>query len=242
MDGDTERRHRPTAWVVFGLGPAVLAGDGLLSLATEIVQEADGPGRAEAERILARAVARLVTGQADDLTFETRLDVTFADYLAMASGKTSALLSCSAAIGAALVGADRRTVAGLADFGEHLGLAFQLVDDLLGLVGEPEVTGKPVLSDLRSRKKTAPLLLALESGGKGVGRLREHLAGIGDPGQRTLRELADIVVALGGAEATSTEIARRIRLAEESLADVDLTDGARDDLIAAAHYVTARDR
>ena len=242
MDGDTERRHRPTAWVVFGLGPAVLAGDGLLSLATEIVQEAEGPGRAEAERILARAVARLVTGQADDLTFETRLDVTFADYLAMASGKTSALLSCSAAIGAALVGADRAAISGLADFGEHLGLAFQLVDDLLGLVGEPEVTGKPVLSDLRSRKKTAPLLLALESGGPGTDRLREHLAGTGDPGQQTLRELADIVVALGGAEATSAEIARRIRLAEESLANVDLTNGARDDLIAAAHYVTARDR
>jgi len=242
MDGDRERRHRPTAWVVFGLGPAVLAGDGLLSLATELVQEADGPGRVEAERLLARAVARLVNGQADDLAFESRLDVTVADYLAMAADKTSALLSCSSAIGAALVGADPATVAGLADFGEHLGLAFQLVDDLLGLWGEPETTGKPVLSDLRSRKKSAPVVMALEAGGPGCDRLREHLAGTGDPGEAALRELADIVVALGGADAVSAEIDRRIELAEQALAGIELKPAAREDFLAAARYVTARDR
>ena len=242
MDGDVERRHRPTAWVVFGLGAAVLAGDGLLSLATEVIGEADGPGRPVAERLLAHAVSRLVNGQADDLAFEGRLDVTVADYLSMAADKTSALLSCSAAIGAALVGADSETVNGLAEFGEHLGLAFQLVDDLLGLWGEPEVTGKPVLSDLRSRKKSAPVVMALEAGGAGSEQLRDHLAGTGDPGEEALRALADIVVSLGGADAVSAEIERRMAAAQEALAAIDLKDSVREDLLAAARYVTARDR
>lgn len=242
MDGDTERRHRPTAWVVFGLGPAVLAGDALLSLAVDLVQEVQTPGGRRAERILARAVSRLVHGQADDLEFETRQDVTVADYLAMAGGKTSALLACAASIGAALAGAPAATVDALADYGEHLGLAFQLVDDLLGLWGDPDVTGKPVLSDLRARKKSAPVVMALATGGPGGQRLRDYLAGTGDPGDAALRELAGIVTDLGGPAAVTAEIDRRFALAEHALASVDITESARADLVAAARYVTARDR
>jgi geranylgeranyl diphosphate synthase type I len=242
MDGDTERRHRPTAWVVFGLGPAVLAGDGLLSLAIDLLQEIETPGARRAEKILARAVSRLVHGQADDLDFETRQDVTVADYLAMAGGKTSALLAASASIGAALADAPLATVEGLADFGEHLGLAFQLVDDLLGLWGDPDVTGKPVLSDLRARKKSAPVVMALAAGGSGSGRLRAHLASSGDPGDAALRELAGIVVDLGGAAAVTAEIERRLALAENALSTIDITESVRADLVAAARYVTARDR
>jgi geranylgeranyl diphosphate synthase type I len=242
MDGDTERRHRPTAWVAFGMGPAVLAGDGLLSLATDLVQEVDTPAGRHAERILARAVARLVHGQADDLEFESRGDVTFAEYLTMASGKTGALLACSASIGAALAGAPDRTVEGLAAFGEQLGLAFQLVDDLLGLWGDPQVTGKPVLSDLRARKKSAPVVMALEGGGPGTDRLRAYLAGGDEPNEQALRELAEIVTTLGGAERVSAEVERRLALADAALAGIPLVDTVRADLLAAARYVTARDR
>jgi geranylgeranyl diphosphate synthase type I len=242
MDGDTERRHRPTAWVAFGLGPAVLAGDALLSLAIDLLQEQDTAGSRRAEKILARAVSRLVHGQADDLDFETRQDVTVADYLAMAADKTSALLACAASIGAALAGAPDTTVDGLAEYGEHLGLAFQLVDDLLGLWGDPEVTGKPVLSDLRARKKSAPVVMALAAGGPGTERVRAHLAGHGDPGEAALRELAEIVTDLGGGDAVTEEIERRLTLAEAALAKIDLTQTVRSDLIAAARYVTARDR
>jgi geranylgeranyl diphosphate synthase type I len=242
MDGDTERRHRPTAWVVFGLGPAVLAGDALLSLAIDLLQELGTPGARRAEQILARAVSRLVHGQADDLDFETRQDVTVADYLAMAAGKTSALLACAASIGAALADAPAATVDGLAAYGEHLGLAFQLVDDLLGLWGDPDVTGKPVLSDLRARKKSAPVVMALAAGGPGSERLRAHLAGTGDPGDAVLRELAGIVTDLGGGDAVTTEIERRLTLAEHALTTIDITESVRADLVAAARYVTARDR
>jgi geranylgeranyl diphosphate synthase type I len=167
MDGDEERRHRPTAWTVFGQPAALLAGDALLSLATELLTETGTPAGAAALRLLTATVRELVAGQTDDLDFESRMDITFDDYIRMADGKTAALLSCSCAIGAVLAEAPAPVIEGLADFGRHLGLAFQLVDDLLGIWGSPAQTGKPVLADLRCRKKSAPVVLALAAGAPG---------------------------------------------------------------------------
>ena len=82
----------------------------------------------------------------------------------MEAGKTGALLSCSAAIGAILAGAPATAVDALADFGRHLGIAFQAVDDVLGIWGEPSVTGKPVGNDLRQHKKSLPVAIALSRG------------------------------------------------------------------------------
>lgn len=242
MDGDTERRHRPTAWVVFGLGPAVLAGDALLSLAMRVLQEVETTGSGRAERILTHAVTRLVHGQADDLDFESRPAVGVGDYLSMAADKTSALLACSASIGAALADAPADIVAGLAEYGEHLGLAFQLVDDMLGLWGDPAVTGKPVFSDLRARKKSAPVVLALAATDTGSEPLRSYLAGDVEPSEDTLRALADLITELGGGAAVTAEITRRVERAHAALDAIDIEDSVRTDLVAAAHFVTARNR
>jgi geranylgeranyl diphosphate synthase, type I len=176
MDRDTERRHRATAWVVFGIGPAILAGDALINLAyqalsttalstTALSTTVDG---GSAVRRLADDVDRLVAGQAADLDFERR-DLTGPDAvgldecLRMAADKTAALLSCSCALGALVGGAPAELTAGLSRFGAHLGLAFQLVDDLLGIWGEPARTGKPVGSDVRTRKKSVPVVYAARS-------------------------------------------------------------------------------
>nr|MDT0666946.1 polyprenyl synthetase family protein [Micromonospora sp. DSM 115978] len=144
---------------------AILAGDALLGLATQVLLEVPGePGR-KAATILGVGVQDLVRGQAEDLMFETRNDVTVADTLSMEDGKTGALLACSASLGAVLADAPQEVVDGLAEFGSRLGTAFQLIDDLLGIWGDPAVTGKPVLTDLRSRKKSVPVVVALEAGG-----------------------------------------------------------------------------
>ena len=82
----------------------------------------------------------------------------------MAGDKTAALMACACSIGAIYVGAPAELAMGLAGFGAHVGLAFQLTDDLLGIWGAPEVTGKPVRSDLRARKKSLPVVAALTSG------------------------------------------------------------------------------
>jgi geranylgeranyl diphosphate synthase type I len=158
MDGDATRRHRPTAWSVFGVNPAILVGDVLLTLAVEVLAVSGGP-----TRLLSAGVLDLLDGQNSDMAFEERLDVSLPECLAMAAGKTGALLRSACALGAATGGGTPGQIACLGSFGSHLGLAFQLIDDLLGIWGDPAVTGKSVHSDLLNRKKSLPVVFALTS-------------------------------------------------------------------------------
>ncbi len=164
MDRDVTRRNRPTAWTVFGVGAAILAGDALLTLAFDVLASSGHPSAQTAMRRLSAAVQGLVEGQSADIAFESRADVELAECLSMAGGKTGALLGCACALGALYGGGSQEQVDHLRAFGERLGLAFQLVDDLLGIWGDPELTGKSVYSDLRARKKSFPVVAALTSG------------------------------------------------------------------------------
>lgn len=164
MDGDERRRHRPTVWAAFGISTAILAGDAMLALAGEVLGEAPSPTVGYAVQALTATTRRLIAGQVADLEFESRDDVTPDECLRMEVDKTGALLACACSIGPMLADAPTDCVRALVEFGERVGLAFQLDDDLLGIWGAPERTGKPVLSDLRSRKKSAPIVAALASG------------------------------------------------------------------------------
>jgi geranylgeranyl diphosphate synthase type I len=242
MDGDTERRHRPTAWTVFGADGAILAGDALLGLALQVLLEVPGePGRRAAAR-LGAGVQELVRGQAEDLLFEDRADVTVAETLRMEDGKTGALLACSASLGAVLADAPEPVVAGLAEFGSRLGTAFQLVDDLLGIWGDPAVTGKPVLSDLRSRKKSVPVVVALEAGGADAQELRAFLTSEGEPAEAELAHIADLVERAGGRDWTATEADHQLKACESVLGSLSLPPLAEAELLALARFVTERDR
>lgn len=162
IDNDATRRGRPTAWTVFGSALALLSGDALHALAHYTLVDA-GPRGAEASRRLAYAVMELCRGQRLDVDFERRDDVSVPKYLSMIEGKTGALLRCSVTMGAVLAGADTATVNELDRVGHHLGMLFQIVDDLLGIFGDPAVTGKPVGSDLVRHKKTLPIIASLNS-------------------------------------------------------------------------------
>jgi geranylgeranyl diphosphate synthase type I len=228
MDSDTERRHRPTAWTVFGPARALLAGDGMLAVAYQLLDSAAAQG------LLARAVDRLVSGQADDLEFEGRTDVTYSDYLAMSMGKTGALLGAAACLGAALGPATLEQLAALTEYGEQVGLAFQLVDDLLGIWGDPAVTGKPVLSDVRSRKKSAPIVLAAAESAQ----VRAYLEGAdAEPAA-----IAEAIEATGARERVRAEVAVHVERAGRALAGATLEPAAVAELLRTAAYVTGRDR
>jgi geranylgeranyl diphosphate synthase type I len=245
MDGDEERRHRPTAWTVFGRSAAILAGDALLALAFDVLLDATpaDAGRA-AQRSLAAATQELIVGQVDDLDFEERLDVDVRECLQMAAGKTASLIACAASIGAQLAGAPDDRVAALRDFGHQLGLAFQLVDDLLGIWGAEETTGKPVGADLRARKKSLPVVAAMASGTSAGRALRDLYAGEelhaqSDPA--LVARAAALVDEAGGRRWAADEAGRRLRLAADALGSVPLDPAARDDLLQIARYVTSRD-
>jgi geranylgeranyl diphosphate synthase type I len=240
MDGDTERRHRPTAWTVHGVGAAILAGDALLALAQDILLEDTAPQGLWAARCLSAAVHRLIAGQGADLAFERRNDVTLAECLAMAGDKTAALMACACSIGAIHVGAPPGLAMGLAGFGAHAGLSFQLTDDLLGIWGAPEVTGKPVRSDLRARKKSLPVVAAL-TGEAPQGRDLAALLARPDPlGEEDLVLAARLVEEAGGKSWAEDEAAAQLAAAGKCLTETDMPDDVRAEFAGIAEFITAR--
>lgn len=237
MDGDTARRRRPTVWKAYGTGPAVLAGDALFALAVETLAAA--PAGPRAVRVLSVALQDLVRGQADDLLFAARPwtgpeRVRPDEYRRMAEHKTGALLGCAAALGALLGGAPPATVSALDRAGRHMGIAFQVVDDLLGVWGDPAVTGKPVYGDLRERKKTFPVLAALDS--PAAGALAALVESAAEPA-----EVAALIEESGGRSAGLAEARRHVTAAEAALADVPLAAGAVGELRSLLDFLVRRD-
>jgi geranylgeranyl diphosphate synthase type I len=240
MDGDRERRHRPTAWVVFGVGAAVCAGNALLTLAYEVLLERANPQRLDALTSLLDATHALIAGQTRDLAFERRLDVSVDEYLAMSGEKTGALIGCAAAIGARLNAASPSLVDSLSEYGQSLGLAFQAVDDLLGIWGRPEVTGKPVGNDLRQRKASLPIVSALHAGGEAGGELRSLLAR-GELDDPAIERATKFVEAGGGRESAEAEAERQLRRALACLDRASLPARIHDELQQIAEFVTTRE-
>ena len=236
MDGDTTRRHRATAWTVFGTGPAVLAGDALLSLAFEVL----APSGAANAKVLSAATLALLEGQAEDLDFEQRDDVTPGECVRMAEGKTAALLGASCTLGAAcgpsgLSGSDR-----FGAFGRAVGLAFQHIDDLLGIWGDPAVTGKPVYSDLQNRKKSLPVVTALCSGTPAGADLATLYARLEPLAETDLARAAALVEAAGGRQWSQAQADALLAKALRDLAAAAPPSRATAELAALARLITTR--
>ena len=166
-DSSEARRGRPTVWKIWGQAQAINAGDGLFSLAhlafARLPQRGVSIDRTVcAMRVFAETCLALTHGQHLDMRFEDRLDVTVKEYLTMIEGKTAALVAASSYLGAYLGGADERTAGYYREFGRHLGLAFQVQDDILGIWGDSGITGKSISGDIETRKKTLPVVYGLE--------------------------------------------------------------------------------
>ncbi|MDF6022697.1 polyprenyl synthetase family protein [Streptomyces sp. JH34] len=245
MDGDGTRRQRETVWKAYGTGPAVLAGDALFALAVQTLAEAPGPLTAAAVGRLSETLSGLARGQAEDLLLAARPwtgpgAVRTDEYRAMAELKTGTLLGCAAALGGLLGGAPRPVVAALDRAGRHLGVAFQAVDDLLGVWGDPEVTGKPVHGDLRQRKKTFPVLAALAGGGPRSAELAGLLDAPMPLDDAGARRAAVLVEACGGREATLDEARRHLDGARACLRSVPLAPEAAREIEALLGFLLHR--
>ncbi|MCC3762375.1 polyprenyl synthetase family protein [Glycomyces sp. TRM65418] len=222
IDRDSLRRHRPTAWKVYGVNDAILVGDALHALAFEIIAEAGGDRAAVGAGVLAQTVRSLIEGQLADTRFETRDRVELDECVAMSEAKTASLMGCATALGALFGGGTREQVDALRDFGFRLGLAFQHVDDLLGIWGDPAVTGKAVYSDLRNRKKSLPVTAALGSGHADAPELAELYNATGQLTEAELRRAADLVEACGGRHASRRSAETLTEAATGSLAAAGL--------------------
>lgn len=260
MDRGTTRRHRPAAWTVFGDADAILAGDALQALAQRLLAEDPHPGASVAAARLAACVVELCAGQHADCALERRGpdEVTLDECLAMAEAKTGALLGCACALGAVYAGAGCEEVEALDGFGREAGLAFQLIDDVIGIWGDPRRTGKPAGADLAARRKSLPVVAALGSGTAAAGELAElygRVAGRGAGagsgagsgggadvglGEGELARVAGAVERAGGRDWAQVHAADRMSRAVGQLARAVPDPEAAGGLLALAEFVTRR--
>lgn len=158
VDESAQRRGRPTANLLWDNQSSVLVGDYLFARSFQLMTE---PGSMPVMRILSNAAATIAEGEVLQLTAAQNLATGEDIYLQVVRGKTAALFSAAMEVGGVIAGADDATVKALFDYGDALGIAFQIVDDLLDYRGEPNATGKNIGDDFRERKLTLPVIKAV---------------------------------------------------------------------------------
>lgn len=166
QDNSPTRHNRPTVWQVWGAANAINAGDALFTLAYCALEELSQRGITpeivlKTWRILNNTLVELTRGQHMDMRFEHQSEVSVEEYVSMIQGKSAALLTACAQIGALIASGDETLAQTYADFGLNIGIAFQIHDDILGIWGDPAVTGKSAATDILARKKSLPVLYGL---------------------------------------------------------------------------------
>jgi geranylgeranyl diphosphate synthase type I len=243
-DGDETRRHRPTVWMLWGVPLAINAGDGMFALAFGAMQRLSGRAAPPvavlaALDVFTKTCVALTEGQYLDMSFERRDCVSVDEYLRMISGKTAALVGASVAIGAHIGGAAAQEAQALQRFGQEIGLAFQIQDDVLGIWGDPAVTGKAAGNDILRKKKSYPLLHALNHPQCG-GNLAHLLAGEVTAAQ--LPAALDLLAEAGAREAATFAAAAHYARGMAAL-ETGLGAGSRDGKLAAlAEWLLQRDQ
>ena len=236
MDRDRERRHRPTVWARFGVPEAILAGDAMIGLGFEVLGSQRHPAAGPALAELAATLRRLGHGQDSDLSSSTRATVSVAECLDTLTGKTGTLFGCACRLGVHFGSAATDLGDRFDRFGMQLGVAFQLVDDELDLWGDAAIIGRSAGSDLRARRRSAPVVFALAEGGAASRRLREIYDSDREFDDDDTELLAGLIADTGAREWIRAEIARRVCAAWGALDDVELVPPARTmlaDLVAA---------
>jgi len=241
MDQDELRRGVPTVHKVWGVPMAILAGDLLHAKSYELVAKSE-LDTSIIKQLLAEfteAAVIICEGQALDMAFEERMDVTLDEYLDMIKRKTAWLFKLSCRFGALSAEAEASYVDALTKYGENIGIAFQMVDDWLGLFGSEEKTGKPVGSDVRESKKTYPILYAIQHANESdKARLLEILAKR-DKKEEEVQEAIEIIKRTGADRATK-DMAQKYADAAIKALDAIPDSKAKEYLVSLARFTIER--
>lgn len=239
QDNSEYRRGRPTVWKKWGIAQGINVGNGLYALAQLAVLDLSGHFPSEtvltAARILHETCLKLTSGQFLDISYQNRSDLRVQDYWPMVGGKTAALLSACCHIGAVLGGSDEAGQDAFRSFGNYLGLAFQVQDDILGVWGDESITGKSTASDLIEGKKSLPILMGLEKSVKFSERWNE-----GPIQPSEARELAALLARDGVYEASHEAAKQMTDMALNSLREAQPQGEAADALAELANRLLMR--
>jgi geranylgeranyl diphosphate synthase type I len=246
QDHDEMRRHRRTLWAVWGEPKALVAGNALRTIADRCLWRlVDGgvgfPAALDVEKTLTAAYLDMIEGQFLDLQYEGRPDIGLSDYLGMISLKTGALIRCALVLGAMIGTNDPRTVDAFRQCGRSLGLVFQVRDDILGVWGEEEFTGKPVGADIRRKKNAFPVVYAMsQARGRDKGKLEEiyRKPTVGDEEVATVLRIMQKVGARQYGEDLAAE---HSKLAMNALSAVELAPEALADIWEVSQFLLVRE-
>ncbi|MFA6213745.1 MAG: polyprenyl synthetase family protein [Candidatus Micrarchaeia archaeon] len=237
------RRGRPCMHVKYGVPLALNAGDGLFMMVWREALAIRGPRREEAQEMLLSAFTKVLEGQALELGWHGsgKWDVTEEEYLRMVGGKTGALIAASCEVGALLGGADAKTCGAMSRFGAGIGISFQIIDDVLNIIGDEKKYRKEIGGDISEGKRTLVTMWALREleGGK-----RKRLAGIlrknGKSGAE-VKEALSLLIESGAPEKAMRYAQARVDSALSELACLPESE-ARRFLAQLAAYITKRER
>jgi geranylgeranyl diphosphate synthase type II len=230
MDHDDTRRGRPTVHKKWDVSVAILSGDGLVALSYEALLRSRPSKASQLGRLFSNALLEICEGQALDKEFETRPSVAVEEYFEMIRKKTAALLALCGELGAILGGGGEAEVQAIRQFGIHLGMAFQIQDDLLDIAADEKKLGKTWGSDVLQKKKTLLLIHALKNASE---EDRSALIAILNKDPVTLEDVYRVkeIYERAGTLARAEELVQEhLRKARESLQAVSTI--VQDDLIA----------
>lgn len=241
MDNDEMRHGVPTVHRKFGLPVAILAGDVLFSKAFHIISKANLSSKQSLELVskLSKACVDICEGQLYDIKMaEEKKIPTLAQYLKMVEKKTAVLFDLACAMGAICANAKQKDVTNLASFGKNLGIAFQITDDLIGVMGDPKVTKKPVGNDLREGKKSLPILLAIKKARGSDKKLILKCFGNPRAVKKDLQKAVKIIQTLGIEKSVRNQALHHAMKAKKSLGRY--SESSKKDMISLLDFVVER--
>jgi geranylgeranyl diphosphate synthase type I len=242
MDNDEMRHGVPTVHTKFGMPLAILAGDVLFSKAFEIISIDNVKDKSTSSLLVARlakACVDVCEGQVLDIKMaEGKKIPTKSEYIGMVEKKTSALFEVSCAMGAICAKGNEKDILNLASFGKNLGVAFQITDDYIGVLGDPKITKKPVGNDLREGKKSLPILLAIQKADK---KSKKLILDVFGNSRATKKQIDSAVNAMRSLEIEKDVRAEALKYAERAIRSLERYSGpAKKELVSLLDFVVKR--
>ena len=241
MDNDEMRHGVPTVHKKFGMPVAILAGDVLFSKAFQVITDSKLSPIATTQLVsrLAKACVDICDGQLLDVKMaEERRIPSQAEYITMIGKKTAALFDVSCAMGAICATNKVKDISNLSSFGRNLGIAFQITDDLIGVMGDPKITKKPVGNDLREGKKSLPILMAIKLAKDSDKKIILKAFGNSKISRKDLNRAVDVIRSLGIEESVRKQALKHAEKAKKSLGNY--SGSAKDELISLLDFVVKR--